>query len=91
MAYRLRYSVLVDWVPPGMGLGINYQTTQIGPQPAGGPAQTLEFVNSAVPVSSTFTSSDITSLLSTLTTDISAQMNAAATLARVQGFATAGG
>jgi len=91
MAYRIRYSVNVDWIPPGLGLGIAYQTAVGSPQPAGGPAQTLEFVNSSIPTSTTFTASDITSLLSTMSTDISTQMNVAATLARVQGFASGGG
>ena len=43
MAYRLRYSVFVDWVPAGLGLGIE-ASGAVGPVPAGN-AQTLAFFN----------------------------------------------
>lgn len=45
MAYRLRYQVWVDWVPAGVGLGIEAGTSGPGPLTAG-PAQTIEFFNS---------------------------------------------
>ena len=88
MAYRIRYSVNVDWVPPGLGLGIAYQTQNM-PNEAGGPAQTLEFLNSVTPNSSTFLAADVTALLATMSADLSTQMNTS--LARVQGFASGGG
>jgi hypothetical protein len=90
MAYRLRYSANIDFVPPGRGLGIEAQTGNM-PNEAGGPAQTLEFTNISVASSSTFTATDITALLLTMSNDLSAQMNLAPNLARVQGFATGGG
>lgn len=45
MAYRLRYQVWVDWVPAGLGLGIE-ASGATGPVPAGN-AQTLAFFNSS--------------------------------------------
>ncbi len=91
MAYRLRWKISVDWVPPGMGLALN---NVVGPADPGGPAQTLTIFGSqgaSTPTSSTFTASDITTLLSTISTDASAQFNVAATLARVQAFSSGGG
>ncbi len=91
MAYRLRWKISVDWVPPGMGLGL---ANVSGPADPGGPAQTLTIFGSqgsSTPTSSTFNSSDVTALLSTLTTDASAQFNVAATLARVQNFSNGTG
>jgi hypothetical protein len=95
MPYRLRYDVAVDFVPQGMGLGQQASAPgAVGAGPAG-PAQTIEFFNTIgglfPPNSNTFTSTDITALLASMSTDLSAQMNAAATLARIQGFATGGG
>ncbi len=99
MAYRLRYQVWVDWVPAGLGLGIE-ASGAVGPVPAGN-AQTLSFFNSLSgvtaagaglpPNSNTFLSSDVTNLLTAMTADLSAQMSTAPTLARVQAFSTGGG
>jgi hypothetical protein len=89
MSYRIRYQLSVDWVPPGLGLGMNNPT---GHGEVGGPAQTLTFFGSpgaSVPNSTTFLSSDVTNLLASMSTDLSTQMNAQ--LARVQGFSTGGG
>jgi hypothetical protein len=90
MPYRLRYSVNVDFVPAGRGLGIDFQTGNM-PNEAGGPAQTIEFVNLANVVSTTFTATDVTNLLTGMTNDLSAQMSAAAILGRVTAFASGGG
>ena len=90
MPYRLRYTANIDFVPAGRGLGIEAQTGNM-PNEAGGPGQTLEFANLVVASSSTFTATDVTALLLTMSNDLSAQMNIAATLARVQNFATGGG
>ena len=89
MAYRLRYIVNVDWVSPGIGLGQGQYVNNPGIA-VGAPtnAQTLAFVDAATPYSTTFTATDVTNLLSALTTDISAQMNAQ--LTRVQGFSSGG-
>lgn len=97
MAYRIRYQAWIDYVAPGTGLGIA-SSPQGGPGmvPAGN-AQTLGFFNTSgvsgttdyPPTSSTFTSTDITNLLTSMTNDLSAQMNAQ--ISRVQGFATGGG
>lgn len=93
MAYRIRYQLFVDWVTPGMGLGL-------AESPLGGPgmipagnAQTIGFFNTSnavlPPTSSTFTSTDITNLLNSMTTDLSAQMTAQ--IGRIQNFASSGG
>jgi len=91
--------------PMGGGLvGAGVTTTQ-GPSSGGalpeggrGGAQTLGIANGAggqsIVGSGTggiLLSADITTLLTGMTTDLSAQMNAAATLAKLQGFATGGG
>ncbi len=90
MAYRLRWQISVDWVPPGMGLGLN---NLAGPGEVGGPAQTLTIFGSqgaSTPTSTNFAASDVTALLSTLSTDASAQFNVPATLARVAAFSSGG-
>jgi hypothetical protein len=95
MPYRLRYDIAIDFVPPGVGLG--QQGTAPGAVGAGpaGPAQTIELFNTIgggfPPTSNTFTSGDITALLASMSTDLSTQLNLAATLARIQAFATGGG
>jgi hypothetical protein len=97
MAYRLRYQCFVDWVPAGLGLGIE-ASGAVGPVPAGN-AQTLSFFNSTSglttagatlpPNSNTFLASDVTNLLTAMTADLSTQLNAQ--LARVQAFSSGGG
>ena len=91
MTYRLRWQIAVDWVPPGMGLGLN---NLAGPGEVGGPAQTLTIFGSQgslTPTSTTFLAADVTTLLAAISTDASAQFNVPATLARVQGFSSGGG
>jgi hypothetical protein len=95
MAYRLRYTAWVDYVPQGVGLGQQAGTNIVpGPVPAGN-QQTLEFFNGQTsaypPTTSTFLSADVTTLTNAMAADLAAQMQAAAILARVQGFATGGG
>ena len=93
MAYRIRYQLNVDWIPPGMGLGLNIAPSTFPGMVAAGPAQTLAFFNSDSgsypPNSNTFTAADVTNLLNSMTTDLSAQMNAV--LTRVQNFSTGTG
>ena len=85
MAYQVRYSATVNWVGPN-GLGMNAGSTiaPVGP-PQG---QHLLFPGAGVG-SGTFTAADITTILTAITTDLSAQMNAQ--IARVQAFSTGGG
>ncbi len=106
MAYRLRYQVSVDWVPPGLGLGIS-ATGGPGAAPAG-PAQTLTVFNAqggvtaaAVgtaaagstlpPNSSTFLAADVVALTDAMAADAAAQLGTATNLARVQAFSSGGG
>jgi hypothetical protein len=90
MPYRLRYTANIDFVPAGRGLGIEAQTGLM-PNEAGGPGQTLEFLNIAVVTSTTFTATDVTALLLAMSNDLSAQMSTAAVLGRVTAFASGGG
>lgn len=89
MAYRLRYQVAVDWVTPGRGTGTDY-ATGLGIGFAGSNAQTIVFGEQTNVGSNTFLAADITALLAALSVDISAQMNAAPTLARIQAFSSGG-
>lgn len=90
MPYRIRYQCSVDFVPAGRGLGME---AQVGAMPgeAGGNQQTLTFFDTINAASATFLAADVTALLLAMSNDLSAQMNTAATLARVQNFAGGGG
>ena len=91
MAYALRYKVDVVWLAPGRGLGMD-SAEQVGPALTGGNDQVLTFFDKAPPPSSsTFLAADVTALTNAMAADIAAQMNVAATLARVQAFSTGGG
>jgi hypothetical protein len=95
MAYRLRYQAWVDYVPQGVGLGQQSGTNSgPGPTPAGN-QQTLAFFNGETatlpPTTNTFLSADVTTLTNAMAADLLAQMNVAAILARIQGFASGGG
>ena len=100
MAYRLRYQAWVDWVTPGMGLGIAASPVQgPGMVPAGN-AQTIAFFNgegtnaagtTLPPTSTTFTNSDVTNLTNAMAADLLAQMEVAAVLTRIQNFSTGTG
>jgi len=86
MAYRIRYSVNVDWVGEGVGPMTGNTAVALGSSPAGG-AQTLQFQNAAGGQNSkTFTGADITTLTNAMAADMAAQMNAAIT--RIQNFST---
>jgi hypothetical protein len=91
MPYKIRYQVNIDFVPPGRGLGVEMLTATAVPGYSGGEAQTINFQDSNAFGSNTFTSADITALLASMSADLSTQMNAAATLARIQAFASGGG
>ena len=89
MAYRVTAQLQVNWVGPGLGPMGGQLAPSLPNAPAGG-AQTLEFINQQGGYNSlTFTAGDITTLLAALTTDMSAQMNAA--IARIQAFSSGQG
>jgi len=89
MAYRLTYTANVSWVGPGMGPMSGASAPALNGAPTAG-AQTIDFTNKQGGQSTaTFAAGDITTLLTAMTTDLSAQMNAA--IAQVQGFASGGG
>jgi hypothetical protein len=98
MAYRIRYVAYIDWVTPGMGLGMTAGPAGPGAVPAGN-AQTIAFFNSDgvvngttyPPNTSTFQSADVTTLTNAMAADLAAQMDAPAVLTRVQNFSTGGG
>lgn len=90
MAYRLRYTFNVDWVGPGMGpMG----SPQVGPGNSN--AQTLGLINQAggqnvagAGSGGIIIGSDITTLTNAAATDMAAQLNLAANLAKMQGWPT---
>lgn len=96
MPYRMVAQVAIQWVGPGAGP--MEQLTAANLPIAGAGAQQLELSTGSANVvpgtgSGTFpftqiASADITTLLTALTTDISAQFNLAANLAKMQGWAT---
>lgn len=100
MAWRLRAEIWLDFVPAGIG-PMSGQLSPLSGQIGGaGPSQTLEFFNTGVgetvPGTGAATAgnnalagADITTLLTALTTDMSAQMNAS--LGRLNGFLSGGG
>jgi hypothetical protein len=90
MPYKIRYQLNVDFVPAGRGLGVEFAAAAIAPGYAGGEAQTLNVQDTAALGSNTFVAADITALLAAMSADLSTQLNAPATLARIQGFATGG-
>lgn len=88
MGYRISYSVQVSWVPPGVG---PFSTPQDYGDGAGGTGQTLEIGNQiggqSVQGSGTggaIQAADITTLLSGVSADMSAQLNQPANLALMQ-------
>ena len=86
MAFKISYTLTVEFVAPGIGLGLN---SAVQPQAFGavqGPA--ISFFNATQPGTSTFTAADVTTLLNGMTTDLSAQMNA--NLTRIQNFGSGG-
>lgn len=91
MAYRITYQVQVVWIGPGLGPMGGALAPVLPNGPAGG-AQSLEFLNSAGGQNSnTFLAADVTTLTNAMAADIAAQMNVAATLARIQAFSTGTG
>ena len=96
MAYRLRYQAWVDYVPAGVGLGLQAVTNSNPGANTAGNQQTIAFFNTDTggssqlpPTSSTFTSTDVTNLTAAMQADLAAQMNAV--LTRVQNFSTGTG
>lgn len=86
MAYKIRYTVSIDFVGAGAGPMEGVGNTAGQMLPGGGSnGQTKTFVTNpaAIPIvagagtNNALASADITALLASLTTDISAQMNAA--------------
>lgn len=87
MAYVCRYSLTVQEVGPN-GVGMNASPLVQGAVGVIN-GQRLVFFDSGGVGSSTFTATDITNILTSMTTDLSTQMNAAAS--RVQNWASGGG
>jgi hypothetical protein len=86
MAFKISYTLTVEYMQPGIGLGMNSINQ---PQAFGatqGPA--ISFFNTTQPGTATFTASDVTTLLTGMTTDLSAQMNA--NLTRIANFGSGG-
>jgi hypothetical protein len=95
MPYRMRYQVYVDFMPAGAGPMAAQLAPMQGASGGASGAQTLELFNVAggqVVVgggtNNALVSGDVTTLTNAMAADISAQMNVAATLARLAGFAS---
>lgn len=91
MPYRMRWTINIDFIPAGMGLALNNDRKG---KYGTGPAQTVEIFNStgaSMPVSTTFTNTDVTNMLATMTTDATNQLDAPALQTQIQNFATGGG
>jgi hypothetical protein len=90
MAFRIRYSVAVEYIPPGVGPMGGTGASLPGMAPTGvGPTKML-FNAAGGQTSPTFTASDVTTLTNAMAADIAAQMNVPATLAQIAAFATGG-
>ena len=94
MAYRLRYTFNVDWVPAGVGAG-QPNSTNTTIDCAGG-AQTKGFVQTpggqyiaGAGTGGILNAADITTLTNAAAADMSTQLNAA--LAQLVGFNSGGG
>jgi hypothetical protein len=92
MAYRLRYTVNVDWVGGGQGQLVSPQFPGVS---GAGNAQTLQLQNALGGQNITGTgtggaiaAADITTLTNAMAADILAQMNASPNLGRLQNFST---
>ncbi len=93
MAYRLRVQANIDWIGPGAGPMAGAAVPML--PGGGGTGQTLDLVSAAggymAPGSGAggiINATDVTNLTNAMAADIAAQMNAAATLARMQGWTT---
>lgn len=96
MPYRLRYAAWIDFVPAGLGPMGGALAPLSGPVGGSGLAQTKEFLNAqggqnqaGSGAGGIIQAADITALLTAMTTDLSAQMNAG--IGQLQGFVTGGG
>lgn len=91
MAYRLTYKVNVDWVGEGVGPMTGNTAVALADAPAGGAQRLVLFNTAGGQNSKTFVAGDVTTLTNAMAADIAAQLNAAATLARIQAFSSGGG
>lgn len=90
MAYRMTYSVSIDWIGPGSGPSVGFA---LYGNPSSGNAQTLTLFNQAggqtIAGSGTggaIATADITALGNAMNTDIQAQFKAAGPLAQMGGW-----
>ena len=101
MAYALRYQAQIFWVGPGggpmeglVGLplpGAGGGTGQIAEFSAGGNVASPNIpIVAGAGAGGALTSADITTLTNGMATDIAAQMNIAATLAKLQAWPSGG-
>lgn len=90
MAYRIRYQLSVDWVAPGIGPMDGKFSPLSGAQGNADSGQTLNFSNAVggqvtpgLGTNGAITAAEITTLLTGMTNDLSAQLNAAAVFNRL--------
>jgi hypothetical protein len=86
-AYRARYTLWIDYTD-SQGLGTN-SVNQSGQAFGSSLGPTLQMNQSICPGSGTFLAADISSIMTQITVDLTAQMTANQT--RIQNFASGGG
>lgn len=91
MPFRIRYTFNIDYIGPGAGPMQGLNPTGGMLPGGGGTGQTADFVNNvSAPnlITNTFLTADVTTLTNGAAADMAAQLNAAATLARIQAFSS---
>jgi hypothetical protein len=88
MAFRVRYMVAVEYLPPGIGPMGGTGAASPGMAPTGVGFSLALFNQAGGQTSPTFLAADITNLTNAMATDIAAQMTT--NIARIAGFATGG-
>lgn len=95
MPYRLRYQFAIDYLPPGTGMTQpNANDANLG-WASGAQTKVLQNVPGGQVVAGAgaagiINGADVTALTNAAAADMAAQMNAAATLAQLQGFNSGG-
>ena len=97
MAFRIRYQLNIDWLAPGIGPMDGKFSPLSAAQGNADSAQTLNFSNAVggqvtpgLGTGGALTAAEITTILTAMQTDLSNQLNAAATLARINTWPTGG-
>ena len=88
MPYRIRYDLNVDYVVPGIGLGMGAVVEAGIPGGGQGSKLTFYFTNTVDPGSNTFTNADVANLLTAMYNDLLAQLEVTAVQQKIQNAGT---